>query len=81
LDNIEGQRLLLVEYPDGVWSDDDRLPSEVVLFWPAERLVGRILLQRSKLLSPPPPPERFVLEAPRDARRGVIDVSWGEVLE
>jgi hypothetical protein len=70
-----------VEYPDGVWSEDERLPREVVLFWPTERLVGRILLQRSKVLDPPPPPERFILEAPRDARRGVIEISWKEVLE
>jgi hypothetical protein len=81
LDEIEGRRLLLVEYPDKAWSGDALLPGEIRLFWPVERLAALIVLQRSRLLSPPPPPARFVLDPPPDARRGRIDVSWKEVLE
>lgn len=81
LDEVKGRRLLLVEYPEGAWSDDSLLPRDVRLFWPVESLGGRILLQRSKVLDPPPQPSRFVLKAPREARRGSIEISWKEVLE
>ncbi|MBU1701946.1 MAG: hypothetical protein KJ970_00850 [Candidatus Eisenbacteria bacterium] len=69
IDDVDGRRYLIVEYPDDAWGDGDFLPARVMLFWPGEQSRLWIQVSRVKGLDPPPLIEQFRLREPPDSER------------